>query len=98
MMCSRLKRKTKLSIQNFSYKDAAANSLFTQLFRWAESSDSRELRSYSMALLGAGMGAEQVHQYRQNNFTLIPIALQRLRDLYVKKLKKSKYFFYLRLK
>jgi hypothetical protein len=36
-----------------------------------------------MALLGAAMGAEQAHQYRQNNTLLIPIALQRLKALHV---------------
>lgn len=65
-----------------------ADSLFVQLFRWAEQSDSRELRAYSMALLGAGMGAEQAHQYRLNNLVLIPIALQRLRDLYAQMVQK----------
>ncbi|KAL3124701.1 hypothetical protein niasHT_001538 [Heterodera trifolii] len=61
---------------------ADAESLLTQLFRWAENGDSRELRAYSMALLGSAMDAEQAHQYRQQNATLIPIALQRLQSLY----------------
>uniref|UniRef100_A0A183CJT1 LisH domain-containing protein n=1 Tax=Globodera pallida TaxID=36090 RepID=A0A183CJT1_GLOPA len=63
-----------------------ADSLLTQLFRWAENSDSRELRAYSMALLGSAMDAEQAHQYRQQNATLIPIALQRLQSLYMQML------------
>ncbi|KAL7074468.1 hypothetical protein ACQ4LE_006871 [Meloidogyne hapla] len=68
---------------------ADADSLITQLFRWAEHSESRELRTYSMALLGAAMGAEQAHQYRQNNTLLIPIALQRLRALHAEMLKNN---------
>jgi 3'-phosphoadenosine 5'-phosphosulfate sulfotransferase (PAPS reductase)/FAD synthetase len=64
------------------FKDT--ESLFPQLYRWAENSESRELRAYSIAMLGAmAMRAEHVHQYRQNNITLIPIALQRLRELHV---------------
>uniref|UniRef100_A0A914HGI5 LisH domain-containing protein n=1 Tax=Globodera rostochiensis TaxID=31243 RepID=A0A914HGI5_GLORO len=63
-----------------------ADSLLTQLFRWAENSDSRELRAYSMALLGSAMDAEQAHQYRQQNATLIPIALQRLQSLFMQML------------
>uniref|UniRef100_A0A915P697 LisH domain-containing protein n=1 Tax=Meloidogyne floridensis TaxID=298350 RepID=A0A915P697_9BILA len=68
---------------------ADADSLITQLFRWAEHSESRELRTYSMALLGAAMGAEQAHQYRQNNTVLIPIALQRLRALHAEMLENN---------
>ncbi|CAK5058827.1 unnamed protein product [Meloidogyne enterolobii] len=52
-------------------------------------SESRELRTYSMALLGAAMGAEQAHQYRQNNTVLIPIALQRLRALHAEMLENN---------
>ncbi len=54
-----------------------------QLFTWAETSPSRELRAYSMSLLGGAMDTEQAHQYRTNNARLIPIALRRLRELHV---------------
>ncbi|CAK5076343.1 unnamed protein product [Meloidogyne enterolobii] len=74
-------------VESFVNKDA--DSLITQLFRWAEHSESRELRTYSMALLGAAMGAEQAHQYRQNNTVLIPIALQRLRALHAEMLENN---------
>lgn len=81
--------------QNFLYLIFVlkeADDLVPQLFRWAESSESRELRTYSMALLGAAMDAEQAHQYKTNNATLIAVALQRLKILYVNLFKNNNFF------
>lgn len=60
-----------------------ADHLIEQVYKWAEHSDSRELSAYSMSILGAAMDAEHAHTYRAQNATLIPVALQRLRTLYV---------------
>uniref|UniRef100_A0A915E2L8 Uncharacterized protein n=1 Tax=Ditylenchus dipsaci TaxID=166011 RepID=A0A915E2L8_9BILA len=53
-----------------------------QLFKWAESAESRELRAYSFGLLAVAMDTEKVIDHKINNQTLIPIALHRLRTLY----------------
>lgn len=64
------------------------------MFRWAERSESRELRAYSMSILGAATDAEIAHQYRANNVVLIPIALQRLRELHVTFFNTKHFTFY----
>ncbi|KAI1711494.1 DDB1- and CUL4-associated factor 1 [Ditylenchus destructor] len=59
--------------------DEDSNSLLEELFRWAETSESRELRAYSFGLLGV---AEGLPERRQHNQRLLPIALERLRTLF----------------
>jgi len=67
------------------FKDA--ESLLSQLFAWAESCPSRDLRAYCFSLLGGAMDSEQAHQYRSSNARLIPVALRRLRELHVRQRK-----------
>jgi hypothetical protein len=68
-----------------------------ELYNYALTSDSTELRAYSTLLLNAGMTPETAHTYRLEIFQMIADSLNRLRQLYVCSKFKS-YIFLFRIK
>ncbi|CAJ0928750.1 unnamed protein product, partial [Mesorhabditis belari] len=58
------------------------DSLLTQIFTWAERSDSQVLKAYAMGLLASVMEVQETaSKFREHNARLIPIALRRLTEL-----------------